>query len=329
MSRVLALGALGLALAITGCPGTARDFSQPGAAGADNNPPDGSTPVDAGGDATQEAPPPLAVTLVNWNTHDFFNDKVDSPEIQGETVVSSGAYQQKLSDVSGVLSTLAPDIAVMPEVENDNVTADLAAKLGGYPYHTTSQGNDPRGIDIAVISRYPFDKIVSHKNDFFSPSTNGLSSYKYSRDCLEIHLTINGRHVILLGVHFKATSDPGSDEKRQAEAEHTRKIAFDLQAADPTAAIVALGDFNCTPDSAPMQALAGAPPNQLVELGDLVAQADRYSFVYQGQKQLIDNQVLNAVADGLLDASTAEILHSSATNQASDHDPMRAVYEIN
>lgn len=342
----LALASLALLVAVTGCPGAARDFSEPDERDAESRPPDGSAgdsmtdgpssdaALEGSGGASSDAAPdvappvPLPVKIANFNTHDFFNDRRDSPEIANEQVLSTAEYRDKLDRVAGVLRSLALDLAVLVEVENEHVTADLAAKLGGYPHHTTSQGNDPRGIDIAVLSRFPLESVVSHKNDYFSPSTNGLDTYKYARDCLEVHLTVNGRKIVLLGIHFKAGSETKSQEKRLAEAERTRAIALALEASEPAAAVITLGDFNATPDSPPMLALVGAPPKQLTLVGSFVPASERYSFVYQGDEQLIDNQALGGRAAALLQPSTVSILHSAAVAEASDHFPVAATYLV-
>jgi endonuclease/exonuclease/phosphatase family metal-dependent hydrolase len=302
--------------------------------GPNLNPGGGAAGSSSGGSGggTQEAATPLPVRVVNWNVRNFFNDKVDSPEIQGETVLSTADYDKKLGQVTSVLSRLDPDIAVLEEIENENVTDAIAKKLGGYPNRATTLGNDPRGIDIAILSRFPIDKIVSHKGEFFSPSTDPTRTFIYARDVMEVHLTINGRHVVLMGVHFKAKGDATSQVKRLAEAEHTRKIALQMGYNDSSAAVIVLGDFNCTPDSAPMKALVGAPPAQYATVGDLIPAAQRYSTIYSGQHELIDNQVMNDQAQSLIDSAypaSVSIFRNATVSATSDHDPVVATYDVN
>ncbi len=289
----------------------------------------GSSSGGSGG-VVGEAARPLPVRIVNWNVRNFFNDKTDGgPGVTAETVLTTAQYNQKLDQVSGVLAGLKPDIAVLEEIENESVTDAIANKLGGYPDRATTQGNDPRGIDIAILSRYPIDSVVSHKDEFFSPSTDPNTTFVYARDLLEVHLTINGRHVVLFGVHFKAKGDAQSQLKRLAEAEHTRKIVLETGYDDSSAAAIVLGDFNCTPDTAPMKALIGSPPYSTV--GDLIPAAQRYSSIYSGQHELIDNQVMNDPAAQLVDSTypaSVSILHSAAVSATSDHDPVVATYDV-
>lgn len=321
VASLLLLAALG------GCPGSARDLS--------SQEPDADTPVpDAAVDAHVEAAAPLRVRIVNWNVQNFFNDVADSPELGGtctgtdttcESVVTSAEYQAKLGHVLAVLSPLAPDIAVMPEVENEAVATAIADGLGDHPHVAVSHGNDPRGIDVAVISRFAFDRVVRHNDEFFHASVDPSTTYKFARDCLELHSTINGRHVVLLAVHLKAEQDDASKQKRVAEAEQIRRIAAAVLLGDPSAAIVLLGDFNSTPDEPPMVTLRGAAPNALTSVAANVVAAERWSF---GGDRLIDDQLLDAAMLPWLDAASVHLEHSTTVDLASDHSPLSADYDV-
>ena len=153
MRRIAAL-LLPFALAITACPGTDTNLSPQSNPDADTNPPDAAIDVEAG--------PPVPVSVVNWNVHNFYNDKRDSLEVLEADELSvtptPAENQAKLADVTSVLGTIQPDIIVMQEVENDAVINDLAQKLseagvGDYANRYITHGNDPRGIDIAVLAR--------------------------------------------------------------------------------------------------------------------------------------------------------------------------------
>jgi uncharacterized protein len=330
--RAMWLLALPLAGALAACPGTSQNFDLP-KQDAEPGPPDGAVEAEAG--------PPEPVKVMNWNTRNFFDDKLDSPEFDGgcapnqtafcETLASPAEYQTKLGQVSSVISTIAPDIAILEEVENMPVAIDLAEKVGGYPYRHVTQGNDPRGINIAVLSKIEFQISPSHKSEKFSASTDpNQQQFEYSRDLLEIHFLVNTRHLVLLGVHFKAQdSDPVSDTKRLAEAEHTRSIALGILANDPTASVIVLGDFNCTPGSPPMDALAGTtdPPFASATAG--LAPNYRYSVDYAGNPQLYDDQQMSPLAASWLDAASVGIVHNNGdANSASDHDPVYASYVV-
>src|SRR5690606_40985880 len=77
---------------------------------------------------------------------------------------SSDVCSSDLS-IARALRELQADVVVLQEVENEQVTAELAAASGTYPHHVTSRGNDPRGIDIAVLSRWPIVAVRSHRSE--------------------------------------------------------------------------------------------------------------------------------------------------------------------
>lgn len=309
-------------LVLYACPGTQQDLSIP-KKDADNDPPD----------AVFEVAPadPQALKVMNFNCHNLFNDKQDSPGLLvPEEVVSSAAYQTHLDQIVSVFAQFDPDVAILQEVENQVVVNDLAQKLGKYPHTAITEGNDPRGIDIAVLSKAPFQVAPSHKGEFFHPSTDPSETYVYARDVLEVHMIYNGRHVVFMGIHFKANEsdvDPASELKRLAEAEHTRELFTGIHYDDPTAAIIVLGDFNTIPGTPPIQALLGGPPLPFTSAGSFVAAADRWSFVYSGDQKLFDDQIMDDNALALLDQTSVTIPHIGA-NDGSDHDPMVATYNV-
>jgi endonuclease/exonuclease/phosphatase family metal-dependent hydrolase len=314
---------LPLALVFSACPGPNQDFNVP-PPDADTNPPDSAVEAEAG--------PPQPVKVMTWNVHNFYNDKRDSFEVAeaDEMVLTPAEYQTKLTQVSSVVGSVKPDVLVLQEVENQAVIDDLAAKLGGYPNRFITQGNDPRGIDIAVLSELPLQVAPTHRDEFFHPSTDPSQTFVFARDVLEAHFMINTRHFVLLGIHLKAQDgDPKSDLKRLAEAEQVRAIATGIQFGDANAAITVLGDFNDTPGSAPLTALMGSPPFQLTSAAAQVPAAERYSVTFGGNPQLFDDQLSDPIAASKLDPASVTILHSGDVNLASDHDPVIATYMVN
>jgi endonuclease/exonuclease/phosphatase family metal-dependent hydrolase len=302
--------------ALAGCPGTQRDLGQP-AVDAETDPPDAVTGT------------PIPVRVLSWNVRNLYNDVRDSPEVAAadEIILTTAQYQAKLDDIAGVIGSLVPDIVVLQEVENHNVLSDLGQKLPEHAHRRITEGNDPRGIDIALLSRHPIDRVVAHDQEFFSSSASG-KTYVFARDVLEVHFEINGRHLILFGIHFKSGTDAESQDKRLAEAEQTRKLVLQQEAKDPSALIVVLGDFNAVPGSPPLAALAGAPPSELVSATLSLDPTDRFSVTYGGTPQLFDDQLLDPDALSALDPSSVKIEHGSAVNAASDHDPVVATYRV-
>jgi endonuclease/exonuclease/phosphatase family metal-dependent hydrolase len=334
--RVRLALALAMLMITAGCGQDGRARFLPGGEGGEGGvASSGSSATGTGGQGgsggsggSGPAKDPLPLKVMNWNTHNFFNDKDDSAAPQ-ETIVTTAEYQSHLKAVGKVVAAINPDIAVMQEVENTAVLDDLVkTQLGGaYPSIGLIPANDPRGINIGVIAKIPIVKLVSHKDDVFTQNGTIGPTYTYARDCVEIHVEHNGRKLVFLGVHFRAKvqDDPA---KRLAEAQHTRKIADALAAADPARGIAVLGDFNDTPGSPPYLAVLGADAGQYTDAPGLLPQNDAWSTSYNGTLELIDHQMSDPFFAKMLDASTVGIRHGADVNAASDHDPVFATYQV-
>ncbi|WP_437815895.1 endonuclease/exonuclease/phosphatase family protein [Sorangium sp. So ce1078] len=276
-------------------------------------------------------PPPEAAPLavVTWNTKDFFNDQ-DDTEGTDETVLSTARYRERREAIAAVLADLDPDVAVLQEVEHLDVLEDLSRiELGGaYPHAALVEAYDPRGIDVGALSKIPFDKVVSHRDDRFTLRGTQGPVYTFTRDCLELHLTRGGRRVILLGVHFKAKAAPDNPDRRLAEAQRARAIADALAAEHPTAAIAVLGDFNDLPGSPPVEAVAGAVPALFQDVATAAPPADQWTYDFNGQLELIDHHMVNALLWRMLDPGSVRVPHGPSIEDASDHAPIFSAYRI-
>jgi endonuclease/exonuclease/phosphatase family metal-dependent hydrolase len=295
---------------------------------ATNNPvPDGGHGGSGAGGGTGT---PQLVTILNWNVRNLVDDESDG--FASETIATPAEYNAHRQAVGTVLAALDPDIAVLQEVEGLDVLGELnSLELGGrYTELALAPGNDPRGVDVALLSRLPVDQVVTHKDDTFTVAGTAGPLYRYARDCLELHFTINGRKVVLFGVHYKAKENDDPN-KRLAEAQHTRALADAITGADPTTGALILGDFNDTPGSLPYTWTTGTfqnAPELYTNAPDSVPAADRWTMNYQGNLELVDQQMSSPVLAAMLDTGSVQILHGSEVDAATDHAPVMATYEI-
>jgi len=308
--------ALGLA-ALVGCgdSGTTSTGSTTTGSGG------GGTGGDGGGTPTGK---PLKIA--NWNVHNLLNDKDDSPA-PDETIETTAKYQAHIQAIAAVLGDMDPDVAVLAEVENQSTLDDLNAALGNrYVEARLIDANDPRGVDIAALSKLPFSSVVSHATDEFAVEGTAAPTYQFARDAVEYHFTFEGQEIALVGVHLRSKGPPDDPNKRLAEAERARAIANDLTTANPDLAVAILGDFNDLPDSAPWKAVAGSASDLYSDAPGNIADPDRWTFDFMGAQELIDHQMGNAKLTSRLDKSSVIIRHSADVGVASDHAPMMATY---
>src|SRR6266540_6907705 len=111
--------------------------------------------------------------------------------------------------------------------------------LGGlYRHVMLVDGNDDRGIDVAIMTRNRFE-IESIRSNVDRTDSKGIV---FSRDCAEYEVrTPKGAVIHVLVNHFKSQSG-GGGAKRKRQAERLREIVDNLVAGGQSAVVV--GDFN-------------------------------------------------------------------------------------
>jgi len=193
----------------------------------------------------------VQVRVATWNLHDLFDaeDRIVPPGDE-DLVPTAPEVEDKLARLAAVLVRLDADLVLVQEVENRPLLGRLAA-AAGYPVVRLVEGNDPRGIDVGVLSRIPLRAYVSHADEVGADGRR-----LWPRDCVEAHADAGGRSLVVVGSHLSsALSDDGTRRARQAA--RMRQIADERVAADPLAVVLAGGDLNDTPESAALAPLLG------------------------------------------------------------------------
>jgi predicted extracellular nuclease len=158
-----------------------------------------------------------------------------------------------------------------------------------------------------------------------------------SRKPLAGEITFRGQRVVVVGCHFvsKRGDQPtfgrfqpparASELQRTEQARIVNSFVRDLLAAEPAANVVVLGDLNDGPSSSTLAELKG---EQLTNLIETLPEPERYSYVFGGQSEAID-QIL--VSPSLLSAApTVDVVHVNAEliGGVSDHDPVLARFTL-
>jgi hypothetical protein len=111
-----------------------------------------------------------------------------------------------------------------------------------------------------------------------------------------------------------------SEPKRHEQAQVVRGFVDQILTADPHANVVVLGDLNDFDFSQTADILVGSGTTQLTDLPRTLPAPERYSYVFEGNSQVLDHILLspNVVPD-----SSYDIVHmnSEFPDQISDHDP--------
>jgi predicted extracellular nuclease len=112
-----------------------------------------------------------------------------------------------------------------------------------------------------------------------------------------------------------------SEGQRVAQARAVNGFVEEILAHDPGAKVIVLGDFNDFEYSQTLEVLRG---DDLTNLTDELDPDERYSYVFQGNAQMLDHLLVSAnLATG---DPFHRVVHVNAefADQASDHDPQVA-----
>ncbi len=148
------------------------------------------------------------------------------------------------------IAALNADVLALQEVENLDVLKrfrnDRLTNLK-YTYAMLVDGNDPRRIDVALLSRFPIVAVRSYQH------LRDGNSYLFSRDCLVADIQVDGKILTLFVNHLKSMLDKNhptegrknTRAKRIKQAAEVKKIVEARFGTNPGAAAWAVvGDFN-------------------------------------------------------------------------------------
>lgn len=240
-----------------------------------------------------------SILAMFWNLENFF-DYSDSGEGESDKEFSSFGSRHwtkkrfyakcnavaktiyRISDDYGAL----PDIIGLAEIENAFVLRRVlqVTSLKKTDYGIIHfDGRDRRGIDVAFLYRKsrmtPVSitrKIPVHQGDTLM-----------TRDILHVRMSLSGGSEMdfIVNHHPSRYGGTGQSEgRRMAAMETLRQLCDSLLADSPSEGIVAMGDFNDTPDSSPMDIIREILVNKAEELHRKGSGTIRY----EGKWELID-----------------------------------------
>ncbi len=218
---------------------------------------------------------------------------------------------EAIENTARVLKAVDADIVCMVEVEDRPALGRFCTEVlhqtklrprgGKYGYSMVIDGNDPRGIDVGLLSRHEIGTMFSHVHDKVG------NSLTFSRDCPEYEIKVNGHSVWMLCNHLKSQgygSKASNDARRKRQAEAVRDILaarYDLTRD----LVVVAGDMNDQPSSAALQPMLGVAGLHNV-LDSLPATEPRYTYAYGSNKQQIDYVLVSAALLGRLQKAGIE-----------------------
>ncbi|GAA2780261.1 lamin tail domain-containing protein [Kitasatospora sp. CM 4170] len=157
------------------------------------------------------------------------------------------------------------------------------------------------------------------------------SAFNASRKPLAGEFRWNGRPVFVIANHFnsKGGDQPlfgryqqptrPSETQRHAQAAAVKGFTDQILAVDPNASVIVLGDLNDFEFSRTADLLTAG--GSLVDLPRTLPLAERYTYVYEGNSQVLDHILISPALAAKPYGYDIVHLNSEFATQLSDHDP--------
>ncbi|MGH3006462.1 MAG: Ig-like domain-containing protein [Gaiellaceae bacterium] len=165
----------------------------------------------------------------------------------------------------------------------------------------------------------------------------GSPAFEETRKSLVAEFRARGKKIFAIVNHF---SSKGGDQPlfgrfqppmrftevaRHQQAQVVNDFVDELLAADPNANVVVLGDINDFEFSETVDLLKGGV---LVNLMDTLPKEERYSYVFEGNSQVLDQTLVSGNLSRFPFEYDVVHVNSEFADQASDHEPQVARFDL-
>ncbi len=192
----------------------------------------------------------MNVSIASYNVKNLFMERDITPG--SKTPPKS---ERSLDALAESLQRMDADVVALQELSSKESLEgallsrrDLAEK---YPHIAYVKSNDERGINVGVISKFPINEVVSHKDENF-PVVGGEGTTNFSRDLLRVDINTDAdpdTDLTVYTTHSKSRrpndgAGISSDAQRLSEGTAIRSIVEKEMSAFPERLFVVTGDFN-------------------------------------------------------------------------------------
>lgn len=245
----------------------------------------------------------------------------------GKSMWNQKTYKIKLQNISDVIKDIDADIIALQEVHSLKALMDLRFTLkqkGLYYQHYSIANKKNTAIKVAILSKIPF---------IYSKEVSVTSSYQY-RNILETKFKVNNKDLYIFNNHWKSKAGPESMRIVSAKRliKRVNEIGYDKN-------IILIGDFNSdyeeyikfkrkrklnntngktginhvlkTTKQTQIAANTKYIKNNFYNLWYDTNKENRYSYIFRGKKEALDNIL---ISQSLLNKEDISYVNNSITN---------------
>ena len=245
------------------------------------------TPAEQPNTYTGKAAPAIGVTqaprkartslrLGAFNVENLF-DGVDDPALSGEQDdLAMRTDETRLKNLAAAIKELDADVLALEEVESEECLRwfrDTYLKDLGYDHLASRDVGYYRGVEQAVLSRYPIEQVKIYRDARLADAaarlpkdaetlkrqkwaTSGDLTTGFQRSPLHARIRLpDGSALELFVLHLKSGPKKDFAHQREMEALTVVNLLDGIRASDKDAQIAVVGDFNATPTDMAAKAL--------------------------------------------------------------------------
>lgn len=230
-----------------------------------------------------------------------------------------------------------PDVMGLQEVESASALQEFNRRFlrSRYPYRVLIPSGDSRGLDSAVLSKFPVGRCTTRQHLGFLDSTGRVIPV-FSRDMLGVEILNSSATSILLTIcvlHLKSKFvgyRVRGSARRRAQLEAARKRRRESEAVREElkklkGRVLILGDLNDDATSRAVQPLTRS--RALVDISQKAA-SPRWTIRHAGQPHRFDYLLANPSLARKYVAGSAHVERTRGKYKASDHHPVYAAFRI-
>jgi endonuclease/exonuclease/phosphatase family metal-dependent hydrolase len=261
--------------------------------------------------------------VATLNVRNLF-DAFDDPYTHDESTPEKP--RRELEALAQTIRQLDADVLALQEVENRGVLErflEVFLTNLGYRHVVLLEGNDMRGIDVAVVSRAPLGEVRSYAAVRFANGEQGTDRFQRDLLCVAVHPP-QGDPFEVWVVHLKSKGGEGDTEPiRLAEAREIRRLVDQRLQSDPQAQFLICGDFNDEWSSRSLQTIVGETgPGQLVSFFESIPADDRITFNQEPYRSMIDFLLYSPAMARRHVQGSYQIMLGELAASGTDHNPV-------
>lgn len=264
-------------------------------------------------------------TVATFNVRNLFDDW-DDPYSEDETSPTKPLEERER--LGRTIHELDADILALQEVESRGCLEQFVDEFlpeSGYRYVVHYEGNDRRGIDVALLSRFPVEQTISYRHAEFQDSQG--RAQRFRRDLLRVTIQPpRGPSLEAWCVHLKSNVEgrESAAAVRRAEVQKIRTLYDQALQANPHARILLLGDLNDSLESESVAWLLASEQHPLQTLLQGLPAEQQVTYNRGVYRSMIDFILASPAMAVRWIPGSYRIYHGDPESIGSDHNPVVA-----